>query len=350
MYFPRWYPTVIQLGDGRFLAVGGETNCDGCNVDTPEVYDPALDVWSKLTTATFVFEYYPHLFLLPNGRVLAAATARAPAASQILTLGTTPSWSAIGGAAVDGGSSVMYLPGKILKTGTSADPDKAARAAATTAYALDALAAAPTWRAVEPMKFARAYHSLTVLPDGSVLATGGGTTTAPTAVANAVLAPELWSPVTEKWTTLASMGAPRLYHSEALLLPDGRVAVMGGGRFDDVTMPTDQPTAQIFSPPYLGYGPRPRITSAPATLTYGQGFTVQTPDAARIASVSLIRFGAMTHAFNAAQRFVPLAFTKGTSTLSVTAPVDANLAPGGNYMLFLVDTAGVPSIAAETRL
>jgi hypothetical protein len=77
---------------------------------------------------------------------------------------------------------------------------------------------------------------------------------------------------------------------------------------------------------------------------------VQTPDAARIASVSLIRFGAMTHAFNAAQRFVPLAFTKGTSTLSVTAPVDANLAPGGNYMLFLVDTAGVPSIAAETRL
>jgi hypothetical protein len=330
--------------------VAGETNCDGCNVDTPEVYDVAQDKWTQLTTAKFVFEYYPHLFLLPNGRVLAAATTRAPLVSQLLTMGATPTWSPIGGAAVDGGSSVMYSPGKVLKTGTSSDPDKPSRAAATTAYVLDAMAAAPAWRAVESMKFARAYHTLTMLPDGTVLATGGGTTTAPTATASAVLTPELWSPTTEKWTSLAPMSVPRLYHSEALLLPDGRVAIMGGGRFDDVVATTDQPSAQIFSPPYLGYGPRPVITSAPATLTYGQAFTVQTPDAARVASVSLMRFGAVTHNFDAAQRYVPLTFTKGAGTLTVTAPVDANLAPGGNYMLFLVDTAGVPSIAAETRL
>jgi hypothetical protein len=145
------------------------------------------------------------------------------------------------------------------------------------------------------------------------------------------------------------MNAPRLYHSEALLLPDGRVFVSGGGRFDDTTLPTDQFSGEYFLPPYLFKGPRPTIASAPSVLQYGQAFTVQTPDAARIASVSLIRFGAVTHNFNMGQRFIPLTFTAGTSSLTVTAPVDGNLATPGYYMLFLVDTNGVPSVASIVR-
>ena len=87
------------------------------------------------------------------------------------------------------------------------------------------------------------------------------------------------------------------------------------------------------------------ISSAPSQLSYGQNFTVQTPDAARIGQVSLIRFGSVTHAINMSQRFVPLAFSIGSGSLTITAPVDANLAPPGNYMLFLVDTNGIPSVA-----
>jgi len=120
---------------------------------------------------------------------------------------------------------------------------------------------------------------------------------------------------------------------------------MGGGRFADDTEPTDQFSAEFFAPPYLFKGPRPVIASAPSTLSYGQNFTVQTPDAARIAKVVLIRFGTDTHDINMSQRFLPLSFVPGDGSLSVTAPVDGNLAPPANYMLFLVDTLGVPSLA-----
>jgi len=94
----------------------------------------------------------------------------------------------------------------------------------------------------------------------------------------------------------------------------------------------------------------PVITSAPTTVGFGANFTVQTPDAARIASVTLIRFGSVTHSINMAQRYVPLSFTAGSGSLTVTAPASANIATKGNYMLFLVDTNGVPSIAATVRL
>ena len=161
------------------------------------------------------------------------------------------------------------------------------------------------------MAFPRTYHTLTLLPDGTVLATGGGPTTAPTNVAQGVLPVELWNPTTETWTTLASLNVGRLYHSAAMLLPDGRVAVYSGGRFDDNNVPTDQYNAEFFSPPYLFKGPRPIITSAPTTASFGANFTVQTPDAARIAKVALIRFGSVTHSINMAQRYVPLSFTAG---------------------------------------
>jgi len=133
-------------------------------------------------------------------------------------------------------------------------------------------------------------------------------------------------------------------------MPDARVLVMGGGRFNGINeIATNQLNAEFYSPPYLFKGARPAITSAPATLTYGQVFTVQTPDAARIASVSLIRYGAVTHSINMAQVYVPLTFSAGSGSLTVTAPASGNLAPPGYYMLFIVDSNGVPSIAATTR-
>src|SRR5215471_8066238 len=100
--------------------------------------------------------------------------------------------------------------------------------------------------------------------------------------------------------------------------------VHGGGRFDDLTAPTDQFSAEFFAPPYLFKGTRPVITSAPATVTLNQTFAVQTPDAARIAQVALIRYGAVTHTVNMGQRYIPLTFTAGSSSLTVTAPANSN--------------------------
>lgn len=200
------------------------------------------------------------------------------------------------------------------------------------------------------MAYPRTYHTLTLLPDGTVLATGGGTTTDAVDASVAVAPAELWSPATRTWSTLASLSVPRLYHSIAVLLPDGRVLVAGGGRFFGTPDPTDRLNAQLFSPPYLFRGTRPVISSAPSTATYGGTIAVQTPDAARIGSVSLIKLASVTHAFNADQRFLQLSFTSGGTGLTVQAPSNANLAPPGYYMLFIVDTSGIPSVAAIVRI
>jgi hypothetical protein len=146
------------------------------------------------------------------------------------------------------------------------------------------------------------------------------------------------------------MHAPRLYHSTALLLPDARVLVSGGGRFNGTNEPTDQPSGEIFAPPYLFKGPRPTISSVPAQISYGQTFAVQTSDAANIASVALMRTGSVTHSIDMNQRYVPLSFTASSGILSVTGPANTNFAPRGYYMLFIVDTNGVPSVSRFVKL
>jgi len=230
------------------------------------------------------------------------------------------------------------------------DPDAPVIPSTPTTYVIDMNQPTPAWRQTGAMAFARTFHTLTLLPDGTVLATGGGPTTDAIGVSSAILSAELWSPVTETWTTLSSMQKPRLYHSGALLMPDARVLVLGGGRFNGLNEPTDQLSSEFFSPPYLFKGSRPTITSAPATATYGGIITVQTPDAASIGSVSIVKLGSVTHAFNQNQLFVKLPFTAFSGGINVQAPANSNIATPGYYMLFILNTNGVPSVAATVQI
>jgi hypothetical protein len=189
----------------------------------------------------------------------------------------------------------------------------------------------------------------TVLPDGKVLVTGGSSAPGNDA-AGAILAAEMWDPATGSWTTMASMQVPRLYHSTAVLLPDGRVLSAGGGRPPAKDGGTNNLNAEIYSPPYLFNGPRPTIGSAPATIGYGQTFAVQTPDAASIAKVRLIRLSSVTHSTNMNQRIETLSFTQASDGLNVTVPSNRNLLPPGHYMLFILNGAGVPSIATIVQV
>jgi hypothetical protein len=141
---------------------------------------------------------------------------------------------------------------------------------------------------------------------------------------------------------MASISAYRGYHSTALLLPDGRVISAGGN--------VGGPNAQIFSPPYLFAGARPTISSAPASVGYGQAAFVGTPDAANISKVTFLRLSSTTHTFDQNQRFLSLVFTQATGGLNVTFPSSANLAPPGHYMLFVLNSSGVPSEAKIVQI
>ena len=154
--------------------------------------------------------------------------------------------------------------------------------------------------------------------------------------------------------TVSSAGAnatERLYHSVALLLPDATVWLAGG----NPERGTYNNTMEIYQPPYLftstgGLATRPSITSAPSSITYGNTFTVQTPNASSISSVVLVRNGTVTHAFGMDQRMVGMSFTAGSGSLTVTAPPNGNIAPPGYYMLFILNSSGVPSVAQMVQI
>jgi hypothetical protein len=217
------------------------------------------------------------------------------------------------------------------------------------------------------MSSPRRQHTLTVLADGTVLATGGlSTDYEHVDIDHGVYTAELWNPDTGQWRTLSSESHTRQYHSTALLLPDGRVLSSGGGicgSCEDDPQPTVtgetgaylEKNAQVFSPPYLfaddgSPAPRPTITSAPEAAGYDEQFAIGTPAPGSIDDVALVRLGAVTHSVNMEQRYVPLDFTASSGGITATSPADANIAPPGYYMLFLIDDEGVPSIASMIRM
>jgi predicted phage tail protein len=358
MSVTRWYPTATEMADGRVFVYSGDAiNASGPLVphafkstavnSLPSVYDPASNTWTDLPGARLTTPLYPFIFTLTDGRLIDVGP-------DTVTRTITPgqwTWQTVAASSFDGGSAVQYRPDKIMKAGSYSDPDFANSSTFNTVAntaVLDMTKPSPTWRDTAPMASGRAYHVLTMLPDGKVLATGGGATSDGRDLSKAVLAAEQWDPDTESWTTMASEQTGRLYHSTALLLPDARVLVAGGGRTASGDA-TNELNAEIYSPPYLFKGTRPTITSAPASFDYSGSFTVSTPDAAQISKVSLIKLGSMTHAINMSQRFTFLNFTAGSGQLTVQAPSGNGTAPPGTYMLFLMNANGVPSVASMIK-
>jgi hypothetical protein len=346
MAFKRWYPTATTLSDGRILVTAGWQTTNHTNAGIPEIYDPVANTWTQLTNANNPFETYPFMFQLPDGRIIHTGGTEIATITDVLDI-NAQTWTVLDSRIVDGGSATMYSPGKILKSGSAADSQSTGPSSNTT-FLLDTSQSSPAWQQAPSMAYPRSFLNLTTLPDGTVLATGGETDKNGGNISNAVYAAELWSPQTQTWTTMASMHTPREYHSTALLLPDGRVLQSGmGADFGNVP---DEKSAEFYSPPYLFKGTRPTISQAPAQISYAQNFFVGTPDAATITSAVLIRTGATTHFFDQNTRFVPLTFQQTTGGLTVTAPANGNQAPPGYYMLFLVNSSGVPSIAPFVQL
>ena len=361
----RWYPTVVALHDGSALVMSG--SFEGPNGSTPtnevqQVWDG--HVWRSLVNFHGL-PLYPRVHAAPNGQVFMSGPL-----PQTYTLDTEGggNWTPLPGA---GGSrasgprdyapSVMYDVGKVVYIGGGNNPGSHVPTAA--AEIIDLTAANPAWRRTADMHQPRRQHNATILPDGTVLVTGGTkggggkndgfndlTPHQP------VHEPELWDPATGQWTLLAAEAVDRCYHATAILLPDSTVLSAGGGEYRPDSTPAPNPPedshhdAQIYHPPYLFRGPRPDLTSAPEKVSYGQSFEVGTSHPDQIGLVSLVRLSSVTHSFNMNQRLNFLTFRTRAGGLTLTAPDNADVCPPGHYMLFLLNKSKVPSIAKIVRV
>lgn len=342
----RWYPTNTTLANGDVLVLSGLDSNTNLNT-LPQVWETANGTWRDLTNAQILMPLdgglYPRMFLTPNGRVFRVDPTPYGKTWYLETSGLG-SWSegppSKKGSTRDYGSAVMYEAGKIMITGGGEFPPTA------TTEVIDLNGSGPTWRFVAPMAFARRHLNATLLPDGKVLVIGGTSSPGFNEATDAVHVAEMWDPETEMWSIMSGMQAPRVYHSTAALLPDGRVLAGGGGRpAPGPTGHTDQPDFEIYSPPYLFNAASPMIDSAPTTVNYGETFFVETSNATNITNVNWIRLPSVTHAFDQNQWMNKLGFSQASGGLNVTAPVDSNLAPPGYYMLFIVNEDDVPSVA-----
>ncbi len=345
MHYLRWYPTALTLADGSILVLGGKSPTSSV-VNIPEVTHDGGVTWQALTSAPYPGSNggYRRAHVAPDGRVFVSGPqTQSYFLSQALSLWTN---GPVSHTRHQFGGSVIYDDGKVMLVGGVGSNNTATSVAEIT----DLTQPSPVWTLTGSMNFARQWNSTTVLPDGSVFV-NGGSSSAKLDCATAVLQSELWSPQTAQWTVMASEAHPRLEHSTAILLADGRVLSSGGTVIKTSTGGVCGPyqDAQIFSPPYLFKGARPTITSAPADVTYGQQFLVGTPNT-DVVSVTWIRLSSVTHINNQNQRLTRPAFAPAVGGLQVTAPVSPNLAPPGHYMMFLINSAGVPSYASMIHI
>ena len=361
----RWYATVTNLGDGTFMAFSGLESVGGKAPDddgggrgvvnkTVEFYKIGSG-WSAPYTAPWVPPLYPKMHLLPNGNVFCSGEQRA---STMFTP-STQTWTLNYATTVynrsrKGGSSVLlplspatgYVPKVMILGGDSPQ-------ATATAEIIDLSAPAPAWRSVAPMSLPRTRLNAVILPTGKILALGGSALDEDPTMAS--LAADLFDPATETWTSAGVATYPRLYHSCALLMPDATVEVVGSNPVKG----TYEQHIEHYSPAYLFAvdqngnvipAVRPTITNAPAEVGYGGTFAIQTPDYSTISSAVLVRNGSSTHAFDFEQRMIGLSFTAANGILTASAPPSGFIAPPGYYMLFLLNQAGVPSLARFIHL
>jgi uncharacterized membrane protein len=345
----RWYPTPTVLGDGTVMVFSGLSETGSTNTAV-EIFT-AGSGWSGEYPAGWTPPLYPRMHLLPNGKVFYSG----PGRGSRLFDPVAKTWSAVI-ATTNYGNSRSYGTSVLLPL-TPANGYKprvmifgGSNPSTATTEIIDLSVSTPAWQYGPSMSQQRIEMNATLLPNGKVLATGGSLNDEDAATAS--LKADLYDPITNTFSPAGSNVFARLYHSNALLLPDATVLLSGGnpqrGNYER--------RQEIYSPAYLFNSDgtpanRPTISNvSPGALRYGGTFQVSTADATEISSVVLMRPGSPTHAFDQEQRFVGLSYKADTGVLNVTAPPNGNIAPPGYYMLFILNSAGVPSIATFVHL
>jgi galactose oxidase len=220
------------------------------------------------------------------------------------------------------------------------------------------------WRSSLDTGITRHKTASTLLPDGSVLIVNGEDSYLTEKNRGNRTEPTIYDPQTamsrnlSPWTDDPEM---RGYHNVALLLKDGRVLIGGGRVYSNdaegrYRIGCERPELRLFSPPYLFRGPRPRLKAFAEPIPIavgGEPFRVafDGPKPRKDSGVVLMALGAFTHGFDQNQRYVSLRFeTSGSDGIIVTPPESAQIAPEGDYNLFLISDSGVPSAGVAVRV
>ncbi len=358
----RWYPTTTKLADNRVVITSGidETGSGAINnvveVLTP---DPNMDGIGKMNAVGFHNSsgLYPLQFVLPSGQMLEAG----PGADSSFQLNpATWNWSGLPrmmsdhhylatGASYTDASVTPNRQLVMVAGGYNYNPPLANAPVAANEW-LDGFNPSAGWKPFPQFQTARHNHNTVMLPDGAMLTVGGNRGVY--GYEEPELSSELYSKPagdpTGVWNKVAPHTIQAAYHSTAILLPDATV-LLSQDDMDSSAAAAFQHKAQVYSPPYLFKGAQPVITAAPAAASYGQSFQVLTNRTAMSGAV-LIAPAATTHGNDMHQRVIKLQTQQLTNGLTVTVPTSSALVPPGYYMLFVMDSAGIPSVAKFLRI
>ncbi|MFD0368969.1 galactose oxidase-like domain-containing protein [Streptomyces sp. NPDC059071] len=356
----RWYPTLVTLDDGRVLAVSGLNDVGDVVPGDNEIYDPKTKKWSKGPFR--YFPTYPALFLTKGGKLLytgsnagygPAEKGREPGLWDL----KKNSFTRLGGLTdpdqLETSASLMLPPvqdQKVMVLGGGGVGESPASTARTSI--IDLSEDSPVFSDGPALPQGTRYLSSVLMPDDTVF-TSGGSADYRGRGGSDILKAQFYDPRSNTFNEAAAPTVGRNYHSEALLLPDGRVATFGSDPlFDDADntkLGTFEQRIEVFTPPSLHRGGtnRPVLGEGPQELDQNGRATFKTKDAARITKARLMRPSAVTHTTDVEQRSVELGLRKGAdgTTVTVEVPKEKTLVPPGWYMLFVTDQDGIPSEA-----
>ena len=355
----RWYPTLIARANGNPLAVSGLDGNGQILQGQTEEWNIKYDRWVERTDLVQYFPSYPALFQTANPDVMfysgsnagygPATRGRKPAFWDLSTNSLTtvpgmrdPSLLESSGSGWVGpvqNQTIMVAGGG----GVGESPLSTGR--------IDLIklnAKQPHYTAGPSLPHGTRYPVLVGLPDDTTLIAGGASDYRGKHLSDNRTA-VIYHPDTNSLTKAADPLVGRDYHSEALLLPDGRIITLGSNPLfadaNDTELGIFEQRIAIYTPAYLYHGRRPAIASVPARAQRGSTINVTTPDAASIVKARLIHPGSSTHVTDVDSRTVALQLTVAKGALRLTLPQSQALVPQGYYMLFLVNNQGVPSIA-----
>ena len=360
----RWYPSAMILSNGSILVVGGENGSNGPPVPNMEIL-PRVGglVNAPYLAQTDPFSLYPFLSVMPSGSIFIGYYNQAQLLNPV-TLNPVKQLPQIPGSVNNFQSGRTYpfegammlmpqaAPYTALVTVMICGGSNAGAAIAVdNCVSIQPDAANPQW-VIERMPSKRVMPCITALPDGTYLIANGaeqgvagfGLATNPNL--NAVLY-DPTKAVGSRMSVMANTSVARLYHSESVLLNDGRVLISGSDPQDGVH--PEEYRVEVFMPPYLLSGlARPAFTIQNIDWTYGQVVTF-TVTAGTATKVSLLGAVASTHGNSMGQRTFFPAFSCVGGTCTVTAPPNNKICPPGWFQMFILN-GPTPSVATWVRI